>query len=152
MRNGHWRKALLNPRDRSIERGHIVSYLAAKKKRRRPCSKGAPLVHLVGIANCYLGGSDHGAMPVSPSPSSKIAISRVSDEFETCPIWVPGMDGRRRTTPIILKTLDVDRFDHSASWPSKVRNVSRLGRQISKLQVGFELLPSTHQTQYGTRY
>jgi len=42
------------------------------------------------------------------------------------------MDGRRRTTPIILKTLDVDRFDHSASWPAKVRNVSRLGSQHSR--------------------
>jgi len=54
-------------------------------------------------------------------------------------MWVPTMDGRRRTTPIILKTLDVDTFDHSASWPSKVRNVSRLGSQISKFQSGFEL-------------
>jgi hypothetical protein len=43
------------------------------------------------------------------------------------------MDGRRRTTPIILKTLDVDRFDHSASWPAKVRNVSRLGSQTKLL-------------------
>jgi hypothetical protein len=49
-------------------------------------------------------------------------------------MWVPTMDGRRRTTPIILKTLDVDRFDHSASWPSKVRNVSRLGSQIFSLR------------------
>ena len=45
-------------------------------------------------------------------------------------MWVPTMDGRRRTTPIILKTLDVDGFDHSANWPAKVRNVSRLGSQI----------------------
>ena len=30
-------------------------------------------------------------------------------------------------------------FDHSASWPAKVRNVSRLGSQLSKPQAGFEL-------------
>jgi hypothetical protein len=40
------------------------------------------------------------------------------------------MDGWRRFTPIILKILGVDRFDHSASWPTKVRNVSRLGSQL----------------------
>ncbi len=40
------------------------------------------------------------------------------------------MDGRRRSTSIILKTLGVDRFDHGASWPAKVRNVSRLGSQF----------------------
>ena len=51
-------------------------------------------------------------------------------EFETCPRWVPAMDGRQRSTPIILKALGVDRFDHSASWPAKVRNVSRLGSQL----------------------
>jgi hypothetical protein len=50
-------------------------------------------------------------------------------------MWVPTMDGWRRTTPIILKTLDVDEFDHSASWPSKVRNVSRLGSQSSTLEL-----------------
>lgn len=48
------------------------------------------------------------------------------------------MDKRRRPTPIILKTLRVDTFDHSASWPAKVRNLSRLG-QTSKPQTGFEL-------------
>ena len=50
-------------------------------------------------------------------------------EFETCPSWGPGVDKRRRTTPIILKALGVDGLDHSAGWPAKVRNVSRLGRQ-----------------------
>ena len=48
-------------------------------------------------------------------------------EFELCPSWVPGKDRRWRTTPTILKTLGVDGFDHSASWPAKVRNVPRLG-------------------------
>jgi len=33
-------------------------------------------------------------------------------EFETCPDWVPAVDGRRRTAAIILKTLGVDGFDH----------------------------------------
>jgi hypothetical protein len=62
-------------------------------------------------------------------------------QFEMCPDWVPAMDGRRRYTPIILKILAADRFDHSASWPAKVRNVSRLGSQILKLQPGFECNP-----------
>jgi len=48
-------------------------------------------------------------------------------EFEKCPRWVPGVDGCWPSTPIILKTLGVDRFDLSPSWPPKVRNVSRLG-------------------------
>jgi hypothetical protein len=52
-------------------------------------------------------------------------------EFETCPGWVPGLDKRRRSPRISLKGLLVDRFDHTASWPEKVRNVSRLGRQFS---------------------
>jgi hypothetical protein len=60
-------------------------------------------------------------------------------------MWVPTMDGRRRTTPIILKTLDVDEFDHSASWPSKVRNVSRLGRQILWRDLTLRKPPSTLQ-------
>jgi len=56
-------------------------------------------------------------------------------------MWVPTMDGRRRTTPIILKTLDIDEFDHSASWPSKVRNVSRLGSHTVPLSTpGCEIL------------
>ena len=49
------------------------------------------------------------------------------DEFETCPDWVPGMDRCQRFVPIILETLGVDWFDHSASWPAKVRNVSMPG-------------------------
>jgi hypothetical protein len=56
-------------------------------------------------------------------------FSRVSDEFETCPIWVPGKDKFQRFVPIILKVIGFERFDHSASWPAKVRNVSRLGSQ-----------------------
>jgi hypothetical protein len=52
-----------------------------------------------------------------------------SEEFETCPRWGPGMDKHRQSAPMILKALHFDRFDHSASWPAKVRNVSRLGSQ-----------------------
>src|SRR2546425_12181603 len=52
-----------------------------------------------------------------------------SDEFEMCPRWGPGMDKRRRSPRISLKALLVERFDQRASWPAKVRNVSRLGSQ-----------------------
>jgi hypothetical protein len=55
----------------------------------------------------------------------------VSGEFETCPSWGPGVDRCWPSTAIILKTLGVDWFDQSASWPAKVRNVSRLGSQIN---------------------
>jgi hypothetical protein len=56
-------------------------------------------------------------------------------EFETCPRWVPAMDGRWRTKLDTPKTLGVDKFDHSARWPAKVRNASRLGRlQISSIR------------------
>jgi hypothetical protein len=43
------------------------------------------------------------------------------------------MNRRRRTTPIILKTLGVGRFDHRAKWPPKVRNVSRLGSHTNQI-------------------
>jgi hypothetical protein len=39
------------------------------------------------------------------------------------------MDKRGRSPPISLKGLLVDRFDHTASWPEKVRNVSRPASQ-----------------------
>ena len=61
-----------------------------------------------------------------------------SGEFETCPSWGPSMDKQRQTAPMILKALHFDRFDHSANWPAKVRNVSRLGSQI----LFFLILPS----------
>jgi hypothetical protein len=35
--------------------------------------------------------------------------------------------------PIILKTIDVQGFDHWANWLTKVRNVSRLGSQSEPL-------------------
>ena len=54
-----------------------------------------------------------------------------SDEFETCPIWVPSMDISRRFAPISLKPIRVHGFDHKASWVARVRNVSRLGRQVA---------------------
>jgi hypothetical protein len=48
-------------------------------------------------------------------------------KFETCPDWGPGMDTRRRAPRISVKAFLVQLFDHSASWPTKVRNVSRPG-------------------------
>ena len=51
-------------------------------------------------------------------------------KFETCPDWGASLDKEPRFPPIILKTLDVHEFDHSANCPAKVRNVSRLGSQI----------------------
>jgi hypothetical protein len=57
----------------------------------------------------------------------------VSGEFETCPIWGPSVDRCWPSTPIILKTLGVARFDQSANWTAKVRNVSRLGSQFKVL-------------------
>jgi len=58
--------------------------------------------------------------------------SPVSGEFETCPSWGPSVDRCWPSTPIILKTLSVARFDHSANWPAKVRNVSKVGSQFPK--------------------
>jgi len=52
-------------------------------------------------------------------------------EFETCPDWVPTLDKRRGCARFSLKTMDVRGFDHRAIWPAKIRNVSRLGSQIS---------------------
>src|ERR1035441_5047758 len=48
-------------------------------------------------------------------------------EFETCPNWGPSVDTHRRPTRISLKGLRFHQFDHSVSWPTKVRNVSRPG-------------------------
>ena len=52
-------------------------------------------------------------------------------EFETCPDWAPGMDTERPSASIMMKTKSVHGFDHTANWTAKVRNVSRLGSQIS---------------------
>src|ERR1017187_83315 len=53
-------------------------------------------------------------------------------EFETCPNWGPGVDTHRRPTRISLKGFRFHQFDYSVSWPTKVRNVSRLGSQIAR--------------------
>jgi hypothetical protein len=52
--------------------------------------------------------------------------------------WAVGMSNKKmtatagvvRTAPMILKELHFDWFDHSANWPVKVRNVSRLGSHL----------------------
>ena len=46
------------------------------------------------------------------------------------------MDKPRRLPPILLKALFVRGFDHSARWPKKVRNVSRLGSQFKTTRAG----------------
>jgi hypothetical protein len=65
-------------------------------------------------------------------------------EFETYPDWVPGMDIGQRFARISLKTVHLHGFDHTAIRLAKVRNLSRPGSQISKLQSGFELDPTRH--------
>jgi hypothetical protein len=69
-------------------------------------------------------------------------LGRLLVEFETCPSWVPAVDKRQWHARIVLKTVRRQGFDHSDIWPRRVRSVSRLGSQISILQVGFELPPS----------
>lgn len=64
---------------------------------------------------------------------------RRSGEFETCPDWVPAMDMGQRSARIALKTRRIGGFHHRANWPAKVRNVSTLGSQTTKIQAGFEL-------------
>jgi hypothetical protein len=58
-----------------------------------------------------------------------------SDEFEMCPDWVPGMDTIQRVARITLKPMSVYGFDYRANRVAKVRNVSRLGRQLLLLQI-----------------
>jgi hypothetical protein len=53
-------------------------------------------------------------------------------QFEKCPRWDPIVDDGWRSTPIPLKTHQVERFDHNGSWAAKVRNVSRVGSQKTK--------------------
>jgi heme/copper-type cytochrome/quinol oxidase subunit 4 len=43
-----------------------------------------------------------------------------------------------RLVPIILKVMGFERFDHSANWPARVRNVSRLGSQTFQILSTFE--------------
>lgn len=50
-------------------------------------------------------------------------------EFEMCPDWVPAMDSGQWFASIDLKTIPIHRFDHTANWLAKVRNVSKLGSQ-----------------------
>src|SRR3989442_12287995 len=61
--------------------------------------------------------------------ASVLARGVQNGEFETCPVWVLGMDMGWRFGPIVLKTMRVPRFDHGAIWVAKVRNVSRGGGQ-----------------------
>src|SRR6266851_6409023 len=61
--------------------------------------------------------------------ASVLARGVQNGEFETCPVWVLGMDMGWRFGPIVLKTMRVPRFDHGAIWVAKVRNVSRVGSQ-----------------------
>jgi hypothetical protein len=58
-------------------------------------------------------------------------ILRPPGEFETCPDWVPGRDTARLSAPMMMKAKSVHGFDHTANWMAKVRNVSRLGSQLS---------------------
>jgi hypothetical protein len=62
--------------------------------------------------------------------------------FETCPLWEPSLDGRLISTLMFLPTEDLTWFEQPRICAAKVRKVSRLGRQISKLQAGFELGPA----------
>jgi len=68
------------------------------------------------------------------------------------PTWGPSLDKQRQPAPTILKAIRFARFDYSASWPAKVRNVSRLGSHrpiwppkssIIQLQSWFVDSPST---------
>src|SRR5689334_10441689 len=49
--------------------------------------------------------------------------------FETYPSWEPVVDDAWHSCLILLDTLRFDGFDHSASWATRVRNVSRLRSQ-----------------------
>ena len=62
-----------------------------------------------------------------------------SDEFETCPSWVPDVDKRRRRARITLKTMLVHGFDHRANWVAKVRYVSTMGSQIERAPTATKL-------------
>ena len=52
------------------------------------------------------------------------------------------MDTGQQFSRIALKTMGDRGFDQSVKRAAKVRNVSRLGSQIIKSQVGFELGPT----------
>jgi hypothetical protein len=61
------------------------------------------------LATWGFSSHDHyGAIPPSSSDGPRSERSLVSDEFETCPRWGPGMDRPRWSTPIMLKALGID--------------------------------------------
>jgi hypothetical protein len=60
------------------------------------------------------------------SPIRKLALTAVRDMSK-----VGARHGQRaRYAWIRVRTLSLDRFDHRANWPAKVRNASRLGSHI----------------------
>ena len=54
-------------------------------------------------------------------------------EFELCADWAPAMYTGQKFARIAFKTIGDHGFDHRADLAAKVRNVSRVGSQMSPL-------------------
>jgi hypothetical protein len=54
-------------------------------------------------------------------------------EFETCPVWVPGMDSGERIARIALKTIPVHRFDQRPTEPQKFETYPCRGAKLKLL-------------------
>jgi hypothetical protein len=54
-------------------------------------------------------------------------------EFETCPVWVPGMDSGERIARIALKTIPVHRFDQRPTEPQKFETYPDWGAKLKLL-------------------
>jgi hypothetical protein len=84
-----------------------------------------------------------------PQSSVRRRKEHRSDEFEMYPRWVPGVDSAGGSLRISLKALLIAAFDQRASWPTKVRNVSRLGSHSFFSAIYTRFLASSVPMLYG---
>lgn len=63
---------------------------------------------------------------------SSYHLGAANGEFETCPVWVPGLDTSTRLAPINLKTILAQGFDHSDNWPQKFETYPTWGVKFFK--------------------
>lgn len=98
----------------------------------------------------------------------RCVFGREAAEVEKCPSWGPVGDNDRRSTPILLKTHRVARFDHTAGWggvsskrvqtgepkstPHRRREQRTTSGRIHRLREARPVRPATPQLRRRKRY
>jgi hypothetical protein len=74
--------------------------------------------------------SDPEAPPSQEVRASYPNVRVISSEFETCPDWVPSLDGSASSARMPLVRKRLDWFERAVLQAAKVRNVSNVGSQL----------------------